>query len=81
MPITGKYTQKLYRCTRCGHEELHGTNHYGEIYPRCNNCSWRNPLQPQATHICLESLPEGWGTPEPWRFAKLGEVAKVLQVL
>ena len=76
-PTTGRYSQKMYRCTRCGHESLHGTNHWGEIYPTCPQCSWKNPMQPQATHKCLEPVPEGMGTPEPWTFVRLGDVAKV----
>ena len=71
MPTTGKYSQKKYRCNRCGHESLHGTNHWGEIYPCCSNCSWKNPRQPQSTHTCLEPVPEGMDVPTPWQFVAL----------
>jgi DNA-directed RNA polymerase subunit RPC12/RpoP len=71
-------SQKMYRCTRCGHESLHGTNHWGEIYPTCPKCSWKNPMQPQCVHVYLEPVPEGLGVPTPWKFVKLGDVCQVI---
>ena len=34
MPLTSK----LYYCPTCGNEEIHPTNHYGEIYSPCRKC-------------------------------------------
>jgi DNA-directed RNA polymerase subunit RPC12/RpoP len=78
--ITGPYTHKRYKCTSCGHESLHGTNHYGEIYPRCRNCGWKNPMELGQVHRCLEKLPEGWGVPEPWKRVKLGDIVNIEKV-
>ncbi len=33
-----KITNKKYRCPVCGNEEMHSTNHFGEIYTRCKKC-------------------------------------------
>lgn len=66
MKTTGKQTSKRYRC-ECGHESNHTTNHFGEFYDRCPKCSWKSPMTPIKTHICLEELPEGWGRPPSWR--------------
>jgi hypothetical protein len=76
-PTTGKYSHKKYRCTRCGHESMIGTNHWGPCYPFCKGCSWSHPMQPQSGHICLEAPPEGMGIPQPWVFAKLGDIAQI----
>lgn len=70
-PTTGPYSVKSYRCTRCGLVQNHGTNHWGEIYPRCKGCSWKNPLDPSAVMICLEPVPEGYGVPVPWQKVKI----------
>ena len=77
MQTTGKISSKLYKCTECGHESLHSTNHYGEIYPSCRNCSWKSPLSPTKVHVCLEPLPEGWQKPAPWKTVKLGDVVTI----
>lgn len=77
LKITGRITPKMYKCTDCGYESMHSTNHYGEIYPRCKNCGWKHPLSSGQVHICLESLPEGWGIPEPWKIVKLGDIAEI----
>ena len=76
-PTTGPYSQKRYRCDRCGLEQTHGSNHWGEIYPACRGCSGRNPLSPQAAMTCLEPMPEGYDRPMPWRMVKLSEVVEV----
>lgn len=78
-PTTGKISVKLYRCTRCGREERRSTNHWGDIYPTCPGCSWKNPMQPQTTMECLEPMPEGYAKPEPWKFVRLGDVATITQ--
>lgn len=70
----GKYSQKKYKCTRCGHESLQGTNHWGKIYPICVKCGWKNPMCPQSEHACLEEIPEGFGTPPEWEFITLGDI-------
>jgi DNA-directed RNA polymerase subunit RPC12/RpoP len=74
---TGKYSYKMYRCTRCGREQLQGTNHWGEIYTPCPVCSWKNPKEAAPTWVCLEPRPEGYGVPEPWKNVKLGDTADV----
>lgn len=74
-PTTGKYSQKMYRCSNCGYERLEGTNHWGEIYSRCPNCSWKTPGQ-ISPQICMESPPEGIGIPKPWTTVKLGDILK-----
>ena len=75
-PTTGKVSSKLYKCTRCGHESMISTNHWGEIYPRCSKCSWKNPMDPFVTHVCLEEMPPGYDKPEPWKKVKLGDLLK-----
>ena len=80
METTGKYSVKLYKCTRCGLEQKHGTNHWGEIYPTCRGCSWKNPRQPQVTMECLEAMPDGYSKPEPWKMVKLGDVAEIISI-
>lgn len=75
-PTTGRYSIKRYQCKRCGHESQEGTNHWGEIYSRCSNCSWKYPLE-ATVKVCLEPVPEGYGTPEPWKIVKLGDVAEI----
>lgn len=77
MKTTGKYSQKRYQCTRCGNIELRGTNHWGEIYPRCNKCSWKNPLDPFPIWKCLEEMPEDYQAPEPWAKVRLGDICTI----
>lgn len=67
-------TAKSYKCQACGHIIEASTNHYGEFYDRCRNCSWKSPMDPIKTHVCLEPLPEGWTKPEPWKKVKLGDI-------
>ena len=50
LPTTGKYSRKKYKCMTCGHISDHGTNHYGEIYPRCRACGWKHPMEIGQTH-------------------------------
>jgi hypothetical protein len=76
MPTTGKVTLKRYRCTGCGHESVHSTNHFGEFYDRCLKCSRKTSTDPIKVHECLEPLPEGWQKPEPWKKVKLGDVVE-----
>jgi DNA-directed RNA polymerase subunit RPC12/RpoP len=49
-----KIEPKLYRCQRCGKEKTISTNHWGEVYERCEGCSWKNPMDPQGGSGCLE---------------------------
>ena len=79
-PTTGKYSQKMYRCTQCGYESLHGTNHWGEIYPGCRECGWKHPLQMGQVHKCLEEIPEGYDVPEPWKIVKLGDIVEIVEI-
>lgn len=61
-PVTGKYCQKKYKCSNCGHETFWGTNHWGEFYnTRCPKCN------KYVTWKCTEKPPEGYGLPEPWK--------------
>ena len=76
MQITGKITDKRYKCTSCGHEHTLSTNHYGETYGCCPSCGWKHRLGP-GRHVCLETLPEGWGTPAPWAIIKLGDLCAI----
>ena len=77
-PKTGKYSQKMYKCRRCGHEELHGTNHWGAIYPfSCKGCSWKHPMARQVTMDCLEPVPEGYDIPEEWKTVTLGDIVEI----
>ena len=78
MKITGKISSKRYRCSECGHESNHSTNHYGQFYDRCPSCSWKSPMSPIKVFECLEPLPEGWGKPEPWKMVKLGDIAEIV---
>lgn len=76
-PTTGPYSHKQYRCTSCGHVSSHGTNHWGEIYPRCSNCGWKHPMEMGQMHECLEPPPPGYGVPEPWKRVQLGDIAQI----
>lgn len=77
LPITSKYSHKIYKCPRCGENDSFGTNHYGEIYVRCKECSWKNPMNPTVAMQCQEPVPEGMGIPEKWTITTLGEVATI----
>ena len=72
-PIFGKYSHKLYTCTKCGTVKKEGTNHWGEIYPYCQKCA------KQTTWQCLEPVPEGMSIPEPWAMVRLGDVIEVIK--
>lgn len=72
-PTTSKYSYKNYKCTKCGRESKHGTNHYGFIYPPCPAC--RN-----IEHECLDPVPEGMGIPEKWKIVTLGELCTIKTV-
>jgi len=76
----GKYKVKPYECTRCGYRTMTGTNHWGEYYDKCPNCSWKNPNDPIVTWRCLEPTPQGYTTPPKWKKVKLGDVAEIVQL-
>jgi DNA-directed RNA polymerase subunit RPC12/RpoP len=61
LKIIGPYSYKLYKCSNCKITHTIGTNHWGEVYSRCPNCSWKTPreIHPQ---ICQEPVPEGYTT-------------------
>lgn len=80
MKTTGKVTPKLYKCTNCGHEQLQSTNHWGEIYPACPECQWKRPMELGSKWICLESMPEGYQKPEPWKTVKLGDICEIKSI-
>jgi hypothetical protein len=73
MRTTGTVSAKRYGCSHCGNVELVSTNHWGEIYSRCDSCSWRRPLE-ATVQVCLEPLPLGYAEPEPWT----GDVATIV---
>jgi len=77
LKTTGEYFQKKYKCTRCGNIELQGTNHWGEIYPHCDKCSWKNPMDPNPTWVCLEKMPKGYKKPPAWTKVRLKDIATV----
>ena len=72
MKTTGKYSLKPYKCSGCGAEQEIGTNHWGECYPHCNFCN------KQTVWKCLAEVPEGYTTPEPWKFVKLGDICEIV---
>ena len=64
-------TRKQYRCSSCGHTEIHETNHYGSIYPICRACG-------ELTIFKIdEPVPEGAWVPEEWKIVGLGEVCDI----
>jgi len=71
MKTTGKYSIKPYQCIRCGKEEEHGTNHWGEIYPFCSVC------REYTVWTCLEEMPEGYEKPKTWNKVRLGDIANI----
>jgi len=74
-----KLEWKPYRCTRCGHIQSIQTNHYGECYSPCKECSWKHPGEPSVMEcaVPLEERPEDAWMPEPWKIAKLGDLAEI----
>jgi len=84
MKTTGKITAKRYRCVHCDAESDIATNHYGEVYSRCVNgsCVSRRPVinstYQHPRHTCLEPVPEGMSTPEPWKIVRLGDIVEIL---
>ena len=75
LKTTGKYSHKQYKCSECGKEESHGTNHWGEIYPYCYTC------RKQTVWKCLEPIPEGYTTPKPWKLVQIGDICEIKQGL
>jgi hypothetical protein len=71
-PTTGKYSQKMYKCTKCGKKQVHGTNHWGFIYPRCS-CG-------ETLWECLEKVPDGYGIPEQWKKVRLGDIVEIVEI-
>ncbi len=76
--ITGKYSHKLYKCRTCGHEQMIGTNHWGECYSwgyvnACPSCHWKHSYEPTVWE-CQEQPPEGYSKPEPWKMVRLGDL-------
>lgn len=76
MQTTGKMTAKQYRCMRCQHIRTETTNHYGKIYSRCPECSWKHPMDATVSE-CIEPLPEGWDRPADWTIDRLGDIATI----
>lgn len=77
MKTIGKVSWKTYECLRCGNEESHQTNHWGNIYNiRCKGCAWKDPMQPFSEFKCCEDLPEGFEKPEPWKTVTIGDLLK-----
>ena len=76
LPTTSKVTSKRYRCVHCGAESQIATNHWGEVYSRCNACAWKRPGMTNK-HECLDPMPGTHARPEPWAEVKLGDVVSV----
>jgi DNA-directed RNA polymerase subunit RPC12/RpoP len=79
LPTTGKYEHKDYKCSRCGHVKSAGTNHYGEFYDRCPECSWKNPMDSTVTWVCLAPLPATHIKPAPWKKVRLGDICEIVR--
>ncbi len=77
MNTTGKYSIKPYKCTHCNHVSNEGTNHWGEIYSRCKECSWKRPME-STVKVCLEDMPIGFTKPTPWTICSLKDVIKII---
>lgn len=71
MKTTGKYSHKKYKCRECNQTELHGTNHWGAIYPFCSNC------RTITIWDCMEPIPEGYQMPVEWEIVKLGDICEI----
>lgn len=41
----GRHQDRLYGCSVCGKEDIHRTNHIGDIYPKCSYCLQSNGHQ------------------------------------
>ena len=54
LPVTGKYSKKMYQCEECGYKALRGTNHWGECYPICDKCHKR------SRHLEKHRVKPGW---------------------
>lgn len=78
LKVTGPHLSKRYRCTRCGHEMMIMTNHWGECYSfgRSNCCPKCPPYKKYPEYggstvwECVEPPPPGYGKPEPWKAIK-----------
>lgn len=74
-PTTGPLSVKEYKCSRCGNISKASTNHWGEFYDRCTECSPRHGWADKiVTHVCMEPVPEGYDTPTPWKKVQLGDL-------
>jgi hypothetical protein len=78
MKTTSAWSMKKYQCISCDHISLIGSNHYGEIYPKCIKCGWKNPMEMGQVHKCLEPVPSDMGVPEHWKLVKLGDVCDIV---
>lgn len=71
-----KVTTKRYGCTHCGAISQEETNHYGEIYSRCKECSWNRPGNP-TVKVCIDPVPKDGWIPEPWHFVQVKDIAEI----
>jgi hypothetical protein len=78
-PTTARVSVKRYQCVECKAIEQHNTNHWGEIYPRCRSCGWKNPMAMAQRFVCLEPCPSTHDTPEPWKLVKLGDIVEIVE--
>lgn len=80
-PTTEKARGKEYACKTCGHKKVIDTNHYGECYSfgNWNRCPKCIPSNLPTVWVCTESPPDGMGVPEPWKIARLGDVATIVR--
>ena len=74
LPTTGPVTTKPYMCNKCGNLTHISTNHWGEVYSRCGNCSWKHPMETDS-HTCVEELPKGYALPNKWNRVLLSDIA------
>lgn len=79
-PYTEKVRLKAYTCARCGHEKEMSTNHYGQVYDRCNACSWKHPLEPIVTWECQEEPPPHMQRAPDWTRTTLGGLLRMSNI-
>ena len=70
---TGPRSVKSYKCTHCGHTSQETTNHWGEIYSKCENCSWKRPGQATVKES-VQGPPPGYSKPTPWKTLRVAQM-------
>lgn len=67
LKVTGPVSSKKYKCVYCSHVSSIATNHYGDVYSKCQKCAWKRPMDMGGHHRCVDPVPAGWGTPVEWK--------------